>query len=421
MDLSSLQHHHKLSFQPLANMQMFRMRTRRAVNEFGSKQRRNRGFKIRTAINVTMGLAVIFLFGFDYRYMMTAPGPSDSLQSSGSRNLRHEKPAPTRYGFVQRQDLRTDRLHETDPFLQEVHLVERKTYSSHPRVISLGGHLGTTIRSTVEGFGKSRKLNATALALGNASCCSRDPQYFVRDFERPFLEQCDPMIRPTVHPSCNALHELEMESDITLIATSGSWRTTWKVEADNVVLKMLNYNREFDEQSMQAHAIDSIAMDRLTSSPYTVNEFGFCSQSVLTEWAPTGGRDHVKSYDVRNRARLKIARDLARGLADVQSLQHLHAYSDINRTSVFAHNDINIANTVFVDGMVKWNDFNIGIPLRNDRHNSSHPCGAPVLFHGDMWRSPEEVMNTTYVQVEQSDVYGFGNVLYQIMTRHQPW
>jgi serine/threonine protein kinase len=159
----------------------------------------------------------------------------------------------------------------------------------------------------------------------------------------------------------------------------------------------------------------------LTSSPYTVNEYGFCSQSVLTEWAPTGGRDHVKSYDIKSRERLKIARDLARGLADLQSLRHLHSYSDINRTSVFAHNDINIANTVFVNGMVKWNDFNIGVLLRTEIHNSAKACGSPVLFKADMWRSPEEVRNTSYVQVEQSDVYGLGNVLYQVMTRHQPW
>jgi len=38
-----------------------------------------------------------------------------------------------------------------------------------------------------------------------------------------------------------------------------------------------------------------------------------------------------------------------------------------------------------------------------------------------MWRSPEEIQNTSYVQMTQSDVYGLGNILYQTMTRHQPW
>lgn len=38
-----------------------------------------------------------------------------------------------------------------------------------------------------------------------------------------------------------------------------------------------------------------------------------------------------------------------------------------------------------------------------------------------MWRSPEEIFNKSYVKPQESDVYSFGNVLYQVMTRHQPW
>jgi hypothetical protein len=414
-----------ISIQHQAKMRIKEMWARRARNDKIAEPRKKR-FKIRTAINVTMGIVIFLLFGFEYRYMMTISVPPTSIESSPSRNLRLENPVPSRHGFVQRKDLRTDRLHESDAFLKGIHLVERKEYSSHPRVLSLNdeGHRENSLRTIVDISSQSRlpsQTNTTVAALGSASCCSEEPDYFVRDFERPFLEQCDPMIKPIVHSNCNSLHEIKMESDITLIATSGSWRTTWKVDSDSAVLKMLNYDRDFDHQSMQAHAMDSVVMDELTSSPYTVNEYGFCSQSVLTEWAPTGGRDHVKSYDIKTRARLKIARDLARGLADLQSLRHLHSYSNMNRTSVFAHNDINIANTVFVNGMVKWNDFNIGVLLRTEIDNPTKACGSPVLFKGDMWRSPEEIRNTSYVQVEQSDVYGLGNVLYQVMTRHQPW
>ena len=38
-----------------------------------------------------------------------------------------------------------------------------------------------------------------------------------------------------------------------------------------------------------------------------------------------------------------------------------------------------------------------------------------------MWRSPEEIKNSSYVQMTQTDVYGIANILYQTMTRHQPW
>mmetsp|Transcript_18040 Transcript_18040/g.43685 ORF Transcript_18040/g.43685 Transcript_18040/m.43685 type:complete len:249 (-) Transcript_18040:78-824(-) len=116
--------------------------------------------------------------------------------------------------------------------------------------------------------------------------------------------------------------------------------------------------------------------------------------------------------------------------------------------TVFAHNDINIANTVYVDGKVKWNDFNIGVFLRTPTNSSSMSsvtfpipdtnetfvtlddinskvstelCPSPVMFRGDLWRSPEEVRNTSYVHLQMTDMYGFANILYQTMSRHQPW
>jgi hypothetical protein len=177
------------------------------------------------------------------------------------------------------------------------------------------------------------------------------------------------------------------------------------VEKHEVVLKMLHLKRHFDHQSLELHALDAMVMDRLTASPHVVDAYGFCGQSVLTELAPTGGRDYVKQNEIRSRARLKIARDLAQGLADLQSLRHLSEYnSKHSPMSVFAHNDINIANTIQVDGRVKWNDFNVGVLLRTQKKNATLPCGSPVRFKADMWRSPEEIRNTSYVHLEQSDM-----------------
>jgi serine/threonine protein kinase len=196
-----------------------------------------------------------------------------------------------------------------------------------------------------------------------------------------------------------------------------------------------------------------------------VDAYGFCGQSVLTEFASTSGRDHVKRYNLRNKERFKIARDLAYGLADIQALRPLnHALPGDgqkivtnNSPPVFAHNDINIANTVMINGKLKWNDFNIGELLRRQRPNfdaSISPavqgaesnnsttknlttffpftvdnssrindtiCPVPVKFRSDLWRSPEEIRNQSYVRLDLSDMYGFGNLLYQTMTRHQPW
>jgi len=381
------------------------------------------------------------------------------------------------------------------------------------------------------------------------------------DFERLFYERCDPVLTPlpSVHPTCNNIHELSLltttsKNEDSLLSMKGSWRSVWKVELDgnkhknndtmvferkkneasvpfnhskatiknseaaaagfssssssspssspspsSVVLKMLHFHRQFDRESFEAHATDIIVMDRLTASPYVVDAYGFCGQSVVTEFAKSSGRDYVKRYDIGSRDRLRIARDLARGLADIQALQALpHVAMVANATTVtvergyavdgqaptipivFAHNDITIANTVMVGEKIKWNDFNIGVFMRKERiidpegeqqlledhsnsrrhqrapntrsdnnqnnilitpsaladmgtsspfnaftnenrDNTEKLCPAPVKFRSDMWRSPEEIRNSSYVQMTLTDMYALGNIFYQTMTRHQPW
>jgi hypothetical protein len=278
---------------------------------------------------------------------------------------------------------------------------------------------------------------------------------YIRDFEKPYIEECSPVVQPSINPTCNSMHEMELTDGIlSLFSTKGSWRSVWHynsttTDPTSLAVKMLHLHRNFDAQSFAAHKTDIMVMDQLTASPYVVNAFGYCGQTVTTEFAASTGRDFVKRYDIGARDRLRIARDLAQGLADIQALRPLiHApHEDVRITSsvpIFAHNDINIANTVLINGRMKWNDFNIGEILRQHKHNNNVRnntiiidndksftpftesnnttlCPSPVKYRSDLWRSPEEIRNTSYVRLEQSDVYGFGNILYQTMTRHQPW
>ena len=291
----------------------------------------------------------------------------------------------------------------------------------------------------------------------------QEVDYYIREYEKPYMEECSPIIQPTINPTCNTLHEMILtEDDISIVSTKGSWRSVWQYNTttiedgkhstssstSSVALKMLHLHRNFDQQSFEAHTTDIMVMDRLTASPYIVNAYGFCGQTVITEFATSTGRDYVKRYDIGSRDRLRVARDLAQGLADIQALKPLiHAPTEDVRTlspvPVFAHNDINIANTVMINGRMKWNDFNIGeilrehdhkkktIPLNNtttftpftesNNNANNNLCPSPVKYRSDLWRSPEEIRNISYVHLYQSDVYGLGNILYQTMTRHQPW
>lgn len=245
---------------------------------------------------------------------------------------------------------------------------------------------------------------------------SIDPNHYIKPYERPFVNDCTPMAdwQRTHHPNCNILHEIET-NDVSLLSLSGSWRSVWKVSRNEkpLVLKMLHLHRTFDQESFGYHQVDARIMEQLTWSQFIVESFGFCGQSVLTEWAPQDGRSLIKDKSLSSRDRLVLARDLAIGLNHVHSLDFVEG-----KNATFVHNDINIANIVNThDHVIKYNDFNIGAMLR---WNKTQPCGYPVRFESKLWRSPEEIANTTYVS-EKTDLYALGNVLFQVLTKHQPW
>lgn len=384
------------------------------------QRKKRRGFKLQTITSAILGVSVFLLSLFEYAHF------SISHQSSILSDLRGESyfGSPNvvlpRIGYAQRTTLRAESLHESEIFLKGIVSPPPPDFSSHPRIVSLNEDSWEVFDITSKPHTLVERNNRT-IALAGTGYQPKETEFFTRKFERPFVEDCESIVKPVVHFTCNSLHEVMMESDISVLSTKGSWRMTWKVDSEEVVLKTLNWDRDYNDEATSSNTVDAIAMDKLSASHYTVNSYGFCGQSVLTEWAPVGGREHIKSYGLGSRARLKLALDLARGLADLQMLRPLSDYSKTHRKPVFAHNDINIANIVYVNGTIKWNDFNIGVMLRTKKESKTEACGSPVRFSGDLWRSPEEIRNTSYVLVEQSDIYAFGNVLYQIMTKHQPW
>lgn len=313
----------------------------------------------------------------------------------------------------------------------------RHTEEIRPRAVLL--------ETTQESHYTLSRSSRTVEPMGNLDCCNKDPLHYIKADERPFHEDCSPMAdwQTKFFPTCNIMHELPLvesgdkesvnnvttatafEPPVTLINTQGSWRMVWKVtqryqkesEPQQIVLKTLRYNREFDLESFQLQYVDSMAMERLTSSPYIANEYGFCGQSVLTEFATNSGRDLIKNKKLKTWQRVQIAHDLAASLADMHSIDYPNATN-----ATFTHNDINIANTIQGEhGRIKFNDFNIGVLMR---WNRTKPCGYPVHFSAPLWRSPEEISATNtsaYVHPEKSDTYALGNLLFQVLTTHQPW
>merc|ERR1712161_24683 len=103
-------------------------------------------------------------------------------------------------------------------------------------------------------------------------------------------------------------------------------------------------------------------------------------------------------------------------MGDLHALSHQHHYygqssslSSSTTTTTFTRN--------IIDDKSKKNN--------NARR---HLCPVPIRYASPLWRSPEEILNQTgYLSLHEgntpqaADVYSLGNVLFQVLTRHQPW
>ena len=182
----------------------------------------------------------------------------------------------------------------------------------------------------------------------------------------------------------------------------------------SMVLKMLRIDRPYNEEAFYNNQVDVMAMDRFTASPFVIDAYGFCGMSVMTEVAGGSGRDLVKRTDIEPKKRLRIARNLAMGLSQIHGDRE-------GRAASLVHNDLNLENLVLVKtSTIKFNDFNIAVMNRR-RKDTEKSCGHPVLFESPLWRSPEEIRDDGGYVDEKIDIYSFGNILFQILTKHQPW
>ena len=273
----------------------------------------------------------------------------------------------------------------------------------------------------------------------------RQPSAFLPDYEllepradskrqqpRDENDECVPMKKwqAAYYPNCNDIHSLDMTqhesqpSKMELYGTNGYWRYAWKkgnnhfnntnICDETVILKTLKFQHNFDASTYEHSRIDAMAMERLTSSPHVINIFGSCANSLVTEFAD-GHRvgtlaDSKKKTPL---SRLKIARDIATGLADV------HSIDGNDQQATLVHYDINLANIVTVGGTLKLNDFNIGVLLKKNT-TSGGTCGYPATQNFSQWRSPEEANGSKHL-TEKVDVYSLGHIFFRLICLHEPW
>ena len=291
-------------------------------------------------------------------------------------------------------------------------------------------------------------------------------------------ESCEPVTMTSGHtdrvsifrPTCNSFHELDLvhaykpldgEGYRMEALGQGSYRSAFKLspaslnnstddrfESEEMLLKLFGGTKDWQRMSksfMQLSQLDAFAMEALSSSKYVADIFGFCGSDVMTEIANETGYSIFEDNSFSTTDRLLIARDLARGLADLHTLVPnawgLHNM-DTSHQLVFAHHDVKPENIIRSrNGQIRWNDFNLGLINRKYMDQNSSIIECPVEMGGNKWgghdfliRAPEELGDRAeaffFVDAEgngrntasqAADVYAFGNILFTLLTQQDPW
>ena len=247
-------------------------------------------------------------------------------------------------------------------------------------------------------------------------------------------EHCHPMHawQSTSFPVCNTIHEMNIQQsvvkkDLDLISKKGFWRHAWgsqDVFARNntttprrMVWKTFKIQHSMEDAFFENNRVDALAMERLTFSPHVIDIYGFCSMTVIQEFA--GRQLHEQTLDPKQS--LDIAIQIARGIRDIHHVGN-------SELPALVHNDINLANIIVTDdGRPVLNDFNIAVLLM--QHDvSGAPCPFYARFPNPQWRSPEEQVESEEesrddppIVNEKIDIYAMGNVLYRLVAGGSPW
>lgn len=232
---------------------------------------------------------------------------------------------------------------------------------------------------------------------------SRRIEFYIYDYIEPhypdpFIEGDCVAMKPwqTIsYPSCNLIHEFDfIESNPPpQFLNNGYFRDVWKLvdtmETD-VVMKMLRYSHDIDERNLDRHRRDSLALERLTSSPFTVNTFGFCGNSGLFEYGHEGDIENYIWDSTQPRTTLEVlqvAMQVANGVADAHTF-------DGKYTSI-AHTDITPSQFIRIDGVFKLNDFNRARFIRWNKA-LQEPCAYWVTSNPGKFRSPVSTFPVNY-------------------------
>lgn len=183
-------------------------------------------------------------------------------------------------------------------------------------------------------------------------------------------------------------------------------------------------HHSMEDAFFENNRVDALAMERLTGSPYVIGIYGYCSMTVIQEFA---GRQ-ISDQKLNSTESLDLAIQVASGIRAIHSIPD----DNENESALpsLVHNDINLANILVTDdGRPVLNDFNIAVLIMKNRTSGVNAtCPFYARFPNPQWRGPEEQIvdeedsDTEFPEVDEKiDIYAMGNVLYRLVAGGSPW
>lgn len=249
--------------------------------------------------------------------------------------------------------------------------------------------------------------------------------YFVDGYN---WQICEPMYDWQLQsfPNCNKFHELDL-STMRFINSGGS-RSAFELSEqidgnfNKFVYKSIKFYKDVTMDKAEEQRKDGLLLERMSSSPFIPDVWGYCSVAVMMDFMPEGSmHDYIKGARLAGGSTLSPVDRLRIVIHIAGSVAALHTIDNTEQPSFF-HNDICCHQYLFQDGIFKLNDFNYARPIYKDRRTNEQ-C-TRTSFGMAMWkaRSLEEHQkehsskNFKPVKPDKIDVWMMGNVMFIIMT-----
>lgn len=237
------------------------------------------------------------------------------------------------------------------------------------------------------------------------------------------------------YPACNSMHEFYLPETLTndTFLDHGLWRSVYSVmgmdEKPVAVMKTIRREHDVNARNLDRHRRDALTMEVLTGHPNVVSIYGYCGNSVLTEFAGGNlhkfiyppGRDkktskwkplHSEMINTVNPApvmRLSfsekndLALDVALGMEALHTLNGPVAHADIQAKQFLVDDETK---------RIKINDFNRCrfMPANRNPGHDGEFCTFKIPSAPGLFRSPEEYKKKDLT--EQIDIYSMAHIFY---------